>query len=713
MHYRFETMYEEQHESDNLKDFFNFVLSLMHLSKNEDDIKNYSMHLYALEAKIHGHSPLLVENCLKQHNSALLMTFHDSVYGSLSDRAVRTFPASFKTKLREFSGKIDYRNLTRLFSFCSNVFNFYWDIAQEFTLITTMVGIFGSGVVLPLYATGFGYLESLFFIFLSSMVLPLLFFAIQIAISPDVGLIFGYNQELSTFKRTIFGCASVLLAFFVPVMICYQLEYKNVVKDKKIVELMKTVENSKNNQEAQQTVYSSFSVIRNIQGDIERMLVFTRSYKFWELCIELPIQSVWTLLFALIQTSKTNIQTDLKEFFIPSTGNLVFLTIMSLRSIVFIQFKMESLRRKNFMGSLSKVMLAPLIIIISASRVGAIVSYIAIPQGLFDTMGHFANERAGFKFYDNSYSHVKEQVINDCINNATHGIETNANDWITTSNGYTVYTGFSLTTYFVALLVAIGIQASMNFITMLLLYADFWNKTNFMEKLESSLSSVISITLFKDFDEINVTGESPNVSSSYRTSVQKSLLEFCLKNILHTAFNCILTVPWYIAFDNVKERHETLITFGECLGVDGTLDLEDMSFNRLRLWRWLLPLIMLSLGMFSQAYFVFYLKFGHPWRLLLKTDEHILAKWKQLEIWRLISKDIEQSEADISEIENSSDYKKNQDMEEVLPEIISDKDDRNPQNCTEVPQKTDVVDSNPNDVSDEYQNGPDDDVMKD
>ena len=52
-------------------------------------------------------------------------------------------------------------------------------------------------------------------------------------------------------------------------------------------------------------------------------------------------------------------------------------------------------------------------------------------------------------------------------------------------------------------------------------------------------------------------------------------------------------------------------------------------------------------------------------------------------------------------------------MEEVLPEIISDKDDRNPQNCTEVPQKNDVVDSNLNDGSDEDQNGPDDDVMKD
>lgn len=251
-------MYVEQHESANLKDFFNFVLSLMHLSKNEDDIKNYSMNLYALEAKIHGNSPLLVENCLKQHNSALLMSFLDSIYGSLSDRAMRSFPTSLKKKLHEFSEKIYYRNLARIFSFCSNVFTFYWDIAQEFTLITTMVGIFGTGVVLPLYTTGFGYLESLFFIFLSSMVLPLLFFAIQVAISPDVGFLFGYNQELSNLKQTIFGCASILLAFFVPVMICYQLEHKNVVKDKKIVELMKNVENSENDEEARKNSLLKF-----------------------------------------------------------------------------------------------------------------------------------------------------------------------------------------------------------------------------------------------------------------------------------------------------------------------------------------------------------------------------------------------------------------------------------------------------------------------
>ena len=398
----------------------------MQLSQDQENVKNYSLNLFALEAKMHGYSPVLVDNCLKQHSSPMLMTLYDSVYGS-------TFPENIKIKMRKFSSKTYYRNLMRLFSFGANVFNFYWDIAQEFTLITTMIGIFGSGVILPLYATGFGYLESLFFIFLSSMVLPILLFAVQIAVSPFVGLIFGYHEELSRSRRVIFGCSAILLAFFVPILICYQLEHSSFVKDKETVRLMNNMENSKSEMETQKNLYSSFEVIRRIQGDFDKMLFFSRSYKFWELCIELPIQSVWTLLFAFIQLSNTNIQTDLKEFFIPTTGNLIFLTVMSLRSIVLIQLKMETQRRTNFMGALSKVLLAPLVMTISASRIGAIVAYIAIPQGLFDTMGHFASENTGLKYYDNSYSWVKEPVINECIANATGGVETIANNWITTS----------------------------------------------------------------------------------------------------------------------------------------------------------------------------------------------------------------------------------------------------------------------------------------
>ena len=102
----------------------------MQLSQDQENVKNFSLNLFALEAKMHGYSPVLVDNCLKQHSSPMLMTLYDSVYGSLTDKAVHTFPANMKTKMRKFSSKTYYRNLMRLFSFGANVFNFYWDIAH-------------------------------------------------------------------------------------------------------------------------------------------------------------------------------------------------------------------------------------------------------------------------------------------------------------------------------------------------------------------------------------------------------------------------------------------------------------------------------------------------------------------------------------------------------------------------------------------------------
>merc|ERR1712062_381747 len=91
--------------------------------------------------------------------------------------------------------------------------------------------------------------------------------------------------------------------------------------------------------------------------------------------------------------------------------------------------------------------------------------------------------------------------------------------------------------------------------------------------------------------------------------------------------------------------------FGDCLLFDGTLDIEDISFNRLQFWCWVLPLLMLLSGVLSQAYYMLYLKKGHPWRSLLQSDKDVLETWRCLDIWKLISQNMRNVEEHLEDLD--------------------------------------------------------------
>ena len=86
----------------------------------------------------------------------------------------------------------------------------------------------------------------------------------------------------------------------------------------------------------------------------------------------------------------------------------------------------------------------------------------------------------------------------------------------------------------------------------------------------------------------------------------KVRIEYLIRLLMHTVTNMVLTFPWSLAYSPVQKRHNILYKLGNCYGVKGTVPLEDLSFSRLRLGQWLLPLSMAFIGLLNLGAFVIY-----------------------------------------------------------------------------------------------------------
>ena len=113
--------------------------------------------------------------------------------------------------------------------------------------------------------------------------------------------------------------------------------------------------------------------------------------------------------------------------------------------------------------------------------------------------------------------------------------------------------------------------------------------------------------------------------------------EYIAKLVLHTGINIALTFPWALAYQTANDRHQILTDLGQCYGVRGTVEMEDVSLNRLWWGRWLLPLVLAIVGMVNYGLFRLYISYGHPWKFLLKSDKERIKEWKGLKFWEFVT----------------------------------------------------------------------------
>ena len=328
------------HDSPKKVEYTSFLCQIAWLMTSREMAANFCKNLYSLEVILHKLSPLSTDSCLQSTSSKYLMSLMDVVYGSFSDKI-------FPDKVKEFQYKLNqnqhFYNQGRIRSFILKVFGIYFDISSEFALLSSFIG-FSTGVSFFYWFNGsFDYQQILVVVYLFSAVMPIIFFAITLALSPLNSLVFGIRTELKGIKRFFFGTLSVVIAPFVPALLCFHLEAKKSIIFKEKLKVSKDLRNiivednfDKNAEEDLKSkdgyseILYSLEVIKQLDEEIDKINSITRNFKTWELCLELVIQSSFTLMFLFMTTSQTVINPVFMNWFVPDTANLMIMALMSL-----------------------------------------------------------------------------------------------------------------------------------------------------------------------------------------------------------------------------------------------------------------------------------------------------------------------------------------------------------------------------------------------
>ena len=627
----FKARYIENHGNET---FFNFTCFLIKMMDNPEEAKLFCSLIYALEAQIHNLSATATDNCLKRYSGSQLMKIYDSAYGSIGDKIL---PKRAKNLLHQSSKISVIQKVQRIFNFIKTSFFFYYDLAQEFFLLISIT----SGIPL-VYWISPEYFDSEHFIvlsFLISVFLPIYLFSIHLAYSSNLGLVLGY-QDMSLHAKAFYKTCCCLISPLVPMILFFKVDQKEKEILDHELKAFEALKSQSSDPEASIIVKRSFQRIEELSCEIKTIRSIYRQFKFWELAIELPTQAALTTIFSFVTMSSTVVTKVFSNRFVNKSWTLFFIILLSFRSIISVQLLGESARRNNYMGIKSKVLMSTLYILSSLSRIWGIVIFLSVPLGLFNLHGHFLIEKAGINYWNTAYNPVNEYKLMKCTKNVFNEIHRVPTTYLLNSTLFntevllTKYTIFTLSQYAWILIGILSVTVILNFIFLV-----SKGKYSLLEKLLHSLKSIIAIDIFKDFDEHHAEGEPDDVQTEYMKRSSKVKIEYLIRLLMHTITNMVLTFPWILAYTPVQKRHNILNKLGNCYGVNGTVPLEDLSFSRLNLGRWLLPLSMASIGLLNLGSFFMFMKLGHPWRSLLLSDHEKRKVWRGLGFWDTLQRD--------------------------------------------------------------------------
>merc|ERR1719203_1841215 len=265
----------------------------------------------------------------------------------------------------------------------------------------------------------------------------------------------------------------------------------------------------------------------------------------------------------------------------------------------------------------------------------------AVPLGLLDLQGHYTVEREGLGYVTSTGldASIDTSRLMSCIQQSGYNL-TKDDAWIfrhldstlfSTDASSTKYTMMTTETYILLLLLLLFFSVLPNFT-----WLCFTSSQSFVEKVLSCAKSLLTISLHTVFDEGDANGTPEQLHQHYQRKFKRIHLEYIVKLLLHVVTNVTLTFPWALAYQTASRRHQILTKVGCCYRVKGTVEMEDISLNRLWWGQWILPLLMVVVGFLNYGWFMLYVKFGHPWRKLLIPDCQRIQEWKNLNLLNMV-----------------------------------------------------------------------------
>merc|ERR1719264_1580723 len=250
----------------------------------------------------------------------------------------------------------------------------------------------------------------------------------------------------------------------------------------------------------------------------------------------------------------------------------------------------------------AKVVLGLRALLFSVTRIVCVVAFFGPFLGLGDCMAHWHAEgiRLDPELLDNLHkennSYWKKETV----------------DLMYREQDSTNYTLVTLQAAFFIFLGVIFLHGIAIFILKMNVSTHF-KSTGWLNKVGHVVESLHVPDVYKDFD-VDLNPDWDRTPHDYKMSFDSVQKETLWMTSLQAVSNLLLLVPLLVTASKVSERHSVLV-----LNI-GTFAEEDEAYELLNILRISLPVVVIITWIFNALLAVVYLKWLHPWKILLQEE---------------------------------------------------------------------------------------------
>merc|ERR1719458_1381949 len=342
------------------------------------------------------------------------------------------------------------------------------------------------------------------------------------------------------------------------------------------------------------------------------LLTFKRS----EAALELVAQQSIQLSLLLLNLTRYPVETGLRGIFGKDfstvvnflgldldLGNVLLLLSVSwsFKTGILSFLKIHSEQKAGMLSGAAKMVLGLRALLFSVTRIVCVVAFFGPFLGLGDCMAHWHAE--GIR--------LDEDIMKN-VNDSTSYWDKETVDLMYREQESTNYTLVTLQAAFFIFLGVIFLHGIAIFILKMNVSSHF-NSTGWLIKVGHVVESLHVPDVYKDFD-VDLNPDWDRTPYDYRMNFDSVLKETLWMSSLQEVSNLLLLVPLLVTAFKVREKHSVLV-----LNI-GTFAEEDEAYELLNNLNVYLPLIVIVTWIFDALLVGVYLKWLHPWKILLQEE---------------------------------------------------------------------------------------------
>lgn len=381
---------DQLHKSSNHSLQFEFLVSLIESSFEEQIAQNMLKMIYDLELKHHGESWIIADECIKQNliHGKSCQTLMDVVYPGIM---AKYLPDSLKTCIR-FVLSI-FQHWTMIWIVVPiKVFSYYIDLGKDLILLYAI-----SIQINPSLEHVTRYSFQVVTCYSASILVPLIVNSMKIVFY-ELEPFYGYSQDKIKGKKAfVFRAFAILFTFFAPAFVIYRIE--KLKAQMSILQLK--ISNNVKQEGAIQEVAALYIQVDKLQKEISTLKELLASHTKIDL-VEVFFQAVLLIILYCVGFSYTNTVSGFESSFKTDKVWIYVSIFLSIKKICTASVKIQAINKNGFFGVVGSIVYGMFVIYSVSIRFLSVVMYFGIPMGLFNLLVHWYYETANVEWRGSS-----------------------------------------------------------------------------------------------------------------------------------------------------------------------------------------------------------------------------------------------------------------------------------------------------------------------